>query len=747
MWKRLFAVAALVVGVSAGRFSAQTPENVDFVRDVQPIFRQNCYGCHGPRQQNNNLRLDRRRDAMRGGTIAVIGPGSSESSHLYLRLVGKDTRPGQTMPPTGPLTTPQIATIKAWIDQGAEWPDAASGDAPPSPPDARATRLMNALRTGDTHTFKAIAAEPNVGSLQGPGGSTPLMFAVLYGDVAAVRLLLDGGADPNVRNEAGATALMWAVKDLEKTTVLIAHGADVNAKSDDRRTPLLIASGLQGAAPVVTLLIAHGADVNARAPSLGGDTTPIIEAAASGNETQFRLLMDHGADVNAAGPPVLGLAMRAQCVACVELILKTMNPALLTPTMVIGGPPLGPALATPMLLERGADINARDPLGRTLLMLAAASDALPVDVVKMLLAKGVDVNATCPTTGETALSIAKLRGHTPIVDLLVKAGANEAPPPPMPTAKPAPAPSIRAALDRSLPLLQRNDETFLKKAGCVSCHNNTLTAVSVATARKQGLAVDNQIAQHQLTTIGNYIDTWRDRALQGNGIPGDADTVSYILLGLAAENFPADAATDAMASFLLQKQFADGGWRIFAHRPPIESSDIEVTALSMRAIQLYAPKAGRADYDRGVQRAAAWLAQAAPVSTEDHALRLLGLSWVGAGKDVVRASARALIAGQRPDGGWSQLPSLTSDAYATGEALVALAESGAMATSDAGYKRGVAFLLKTQFADGSWFVKSRAIPLQPHFESGFPFGRDQFISAAGTNWATRALALAYIKTS
>jgi len=746
MWKRLLAIGALAVCVSGGRFSAQTPDKVDFVRDVQPIFRQNCYGCHGPRQQNNNLRLYRRRDAMRGGTIAVIGPGSSESSHLYLRLVGRDTIPGQTMPPTGSLTPQQIATIKTWIDQGAEWPDAASGDVPPTPPDPKATRLMNALRTGDTQTFTTMAGESKIGSLKGPGGSTPLMFAVLYGDSAAVKRLLDGGADPNVKNEAGATALMWAVSDLEKTKLLIDRGADVNAKSDDQRTPLLIAAGLRDAAPVAKLLIEHGADVNANAPGLIGNTAPIIQAAMIGDEAQFRLLIDHGADVNAAGPPVLGFAMRAQCMPCVELALKNMNPALLTPTMVMGGPPLGPALATPMLLERGADINARDPLGRTLLMLAAASDAMPVDVVKLLLAKGVDVNATCPT-GETALSLAKLRGNTPIVDLLVKAGAKDAPAAPMPAAKPAPAASVRAALDRALPLLQHNDETFLKKAGCVSCHNNTLTAVTVATARKKGLPVDSQIAQHQLTTIGNYIDAWRERALQGNGIPGDSDTVSYILFGLAAENFPADAATDAMATFVMRQQAADGRWRIFTHRPPIESSDIEVTALSMRALQVYAPKVGRAAFDKAVERAAAWLSNATPMSTEDHALRLLGLSWSGAGKDLVQASARALVATQRPDGGWSQLPSLTSDAYATGQALVALAESGAITTSDAAYKRGVDFLLKTQFADGSWFVKSRAIPLQPHFESGFPFGRDQFISAAGTNWAARALALAYTKTS
>ena len=745
MLKRLL-VVALGAYATGGTFFAQTPDRVDYVRDVQPILRQNCYGCHGPRQQNNNLRLDRRRDALRGGTVAVIGPGNSEASHLYLRLVGKDTIPGQTMPPTGALTPQQIATIKAWIDQGAEWPDTASGESPSPPPDPKAIRLMNALRTGDDQTFKALAAEPKVGNLQGPGGSTPLMFAVLYGDRGSVKQLLDGGADPNVKNESGATALMWAVNDFDKTRLLIEHGADVNAHSEDRRTPLMIASGFHGAAPVVRLLLEHGADVNARAASLGGETMPLTEAAAIGDADQFRLLIDHGADVNAGGPLVLGLAMRAQCMTCVELALKTMSPELLTPTMVLGGPPLGPALATPFLLEHGADIHARDPLGRTLLMLAAASDAMPVDVVKLLLAKGVDVNATA-TTGETALSLAKLRGETPIVDLLVKAGAHDVTAA-APMARPVPARSVRVALDRALPLLQRNDEVFLKKAGCVSCHNNTLTAVTVATARKKGLRIDSQIAQHQLTTIGNYIDAWRERALQGNGIPGDADTVSYILWGLAAEGFPADAATDAMAIFLMRQQTADGSWRIFAHRPPIESSDIEVTALSMRAIQVYAPRAGGGSASaNAVKRAGAWLAQTSPRSTEDHALRLLGLSWAGAPQDVVRTSAGALIAAQRPDGGWSQLSTLSSDAYATGQALVALAESGALLTSDAAYRRGVNFLLRTQFADGSWFVKSRAIPLQPHFETGFPFGHDQFISAAGTNWAARALALAYTSKS
>jgi hypothetical protein len=69
----------------------------------------------------NGFRLDRRADALRGGGQTNIGPGNADGSRMYHRLIG--TKFGAQMPPTGPLSSDQIATIKAWIDQGAEWPD------------------------------------------------------------------------------------------------------------------------------------------------------------------------------------------------------------------------------------------------------------------------------------------------------------------------------------------------------------------------------------------------------------------------------------------------------------------------------------------------------------------------------------------------------------------------------------------------------------------------------------------------
>ena len=175
-------------------------------------------------------------------------------------------------------------------------------------------------------------------------------------------------------------------------------------------------------------------------------------------------------------------------------------------------------------------------------------------------------------------------------------------------------------------------------------------------------------------------------------------------------------------------------------RPPLESSEIQVTATAMRALQVYAPTPQRAEYEKAVQQAAGWLAQAQPTTNEDRAFQILGLVWAGGKQQIARKAGGDLLRQQRPDGGWAQLPTLASDAYATGQALVALKVAGVLKPSDAAYKRGAQFLMNAQMADGSWYVRSRTpLPFQPYFESGFPLGHDQFISAAATNWAAMAL--------
>src|SRR5438093_8675766 len=170
MLRRLL-LAFLCASVPGAASAAGNPGKIDFQREIQPLLKQYCTGCHGPTQQMNGFRLDRRSSAMRGGTFVMIVPGNSALSRLYLRLTGNEF--GLQMPPTGPLSQEQIATIKAWIDQGAEWPDEVSGDAPPVPPDPKAVRLVEALRNGDRQTFKRILREdPKAANLKASGGST-----------------------------------------------------------------------------------------------------------------------------------------------------------------------------------------------------------------------------------------------------------------------------------------------------------------------------------------------------------------------------------------------------------------------------------------------------------------------------------------------------------------------------------------------------------------------------------------------
>jgi hypothetical protein len=340
--------------------------------------------------------------------------------------------------------------------------------------------------------------------------------------------------------------------------------------------------------------------------------------------------------------------------------------------------------------------------------------------------------------------MARRAGLTPLIEVLTRAGAKD-PVPGTEVPAPAPASSSREAVLRSLPVLQRADVAFLRTAGCVSCHHNAQTAETVALARARRLPVDETIAAAQRLKIAAYLDDWRDRVLVGQGIGGEVDTISPILNGLAAERHPADAATDAMARFVRLQQRPAGNWRVVAHRPPIESGDVSVTAMSMRALELYAPPAERTQADAAIRRAAEWLAGVQPDETQERAFQVLGLHWAHAGTAAVSAAAKRLVSGQRADGGWAQLPWLASDAYATGQSLVALLASGALPASDPVVRRGVEFLRKTQLADGSWFVARRAIAIQPYFDAAFPHGRDQFISASATNWAVQALLYALPK--
>lgn len=99
-------------------------KSIDFLREIQPILRDNCYECHAGSTEEGGLNLSVKAKAFQGGASDVaILPGKSKESLLITLVSGNDE--DRLMPPEGntPLTAQQIDLLRAWIDQGAQWPD------------------------------------------------------------------------------------------------------------------------------------------------------------------------------------------------------------------------------------------------------------------------------------------------------------------------------------------------------------------------------------------------------------------------------------------------------------------------------------------------------------------------------------------------------------------------------------------------------------------------------------------------
>jgi ankyrin repeat protein len=147
-----------------------------------------------------------------------------------------------------------------------------------------------------------------------------------------------------------------------------------------------------------------------------------------------------------------------------------------------------------------------------------------------------------------------------------------------------------------------------------------------------------------------------------------------------------------------------------------------------------------------VARAKAWLQATEPRNTEDSVFRLFGLRWAGADEAECSRAGENVLALQRASGGWAELPHMEPDAYSTGEALVALHEAGRVPVTDPAWQKGLRYLLSTQDESGSWHVRTRMLSpagvSPPYFETGFPYGHDQFLSTDATCWAAMALMLA-----
>jgi hypothetical protein len=313
----------------------------------------------------------------------------------------------------------------------------------------------------------------------------------------------------------------------------------------------------------------------------------------------------------------------------------------------------------------------------------------------------------------------------------------------LPAAAPPPRdPSgVRAAIGRALPLLRKGAKGHIRKRDCFGCHNQASPLLALVTARDRGFALSDSHVKEQLEHIAAFLETNRDNYRKGKGQGGQADTAGYALLTLEWGGWKADDTTDAVVEYLLLHKKDLDHWTSTSNRPPSEVSAFTTTYLALRGLRKWGKPEHKERIARRIDTVRGWLGKAKPRDTEDRVFRLLALQEAGVPDREVHKAARDLLQTQRADGGWAQIDRLDSDAYATGSALVALHQTGGLSANDREYQRGVAFLLKTQLPDGSWLVRSRSRPFQTYYESGFPHGKNQFISMAASGWAVAALAL------
>jgi hypothetical protein len=293
---------------------------------------------------------------------------------------------------------------------------------------------------------------------------------------------------------------------------------------------------------------------------------------------------------------------------------------------------------------------------------------------------------------------------------------------------------VDAAIDRGLGFLVKDALAWKKDHKCASCHHASLVICAMREAKQFGHTVDEPVLAELTKWVAESGDGKFGLARPASAPKAASPKAIYFALALGVDPKPQAASQQGLKLLLKtveSEQTESGSWSTWpGTRPPIfGNSDESLTALAILAV-LPSAAAGdeqaKAARDRGIK----WLAE---TKTDDDpqsiALRLVLWKRLGRPAEEWEPLVKSIKDRQNTDGGWSQTKAMASDAWATGQALYALAHAG-IKPDEAAISRGQAFLVKAQRADGSWFMTSR--PTEPGGKGSTSLIP---ITGAGSAWA------------
>ena len=339
---------------------------------------------------------------------------------------------------------------------------------------------------------------------------------------------------------------------------------------------------------------------------------------------------------------------------------------------------------------------------------------------------------------------------------------------------------LQIAIDRAYALIEKGVSNYPSHRQCFSCHHQALSLLSRSLNNRLSPSDSrDDFCQDPLTkSILNFTEASfagkRTQMKEGRGVGGKALTVAYGLWTMDLAGAKRNETIDAMVEYLLKTQSNDGAWDFQSLRPPAASSRAMTTAIAVYGLRAYGPDYAEPNRLReSLMKARDFANQADETTSQeesngyvwldymlDHELRMERVKSrygeknpsdpLSASDDTIDLMGRVfkqmgrIWSIQRDDGGWGQTPDMASDAYATGQTLLILSQvqyrDKKTIHDRSEFLKGIQFLLRSQEADGSWHVTTRAKPVQVFFDNGDPHGKDQFISVMATNWAVAALA-------